>query len=166
PDCDAATARNEIDETFEGELIDIEIRVDVGVIVFQRGDDQMVGMIVEKLRAAIPNGGFVLVALQNEFPAAFQAIAAAEIFSDTTDEKIWLATGDVENPGEHRSGGGFTVRAADDNGMLARQKELLKHFGQRAVHELAIEDLFELGIAAGDDIAHNHQIRSGIQVRG
>src|SRR5437773_12019539 len=128
PDDYAAIAWDEIDEAFESELIRREVWIDVGVIVFEGRNDQMIGMIVEKLWAAIPEGGFVFVAFENHFASLPEAIALAEVFGDAAHEKSWLLSGGVKNPGKHRSSGGFSVRAADDNGMLSGKENFLQDF--------------------------------------
>ena len=48
--------------------------------------------------------------------------------------------------------------ASDDDRARAPQKVLANRFGQRAEANLAIEHLFELGVAARDCVADNHQV--------
>ena len=80
-------------------------------------------MVVEKFRAAVEEGGFVFIAFDDEFLAAAEAVAAfAEIRRDAADQKIRLASGYVKDPGEHRCGGGFSVRSGnDDRGVLGNE---------------------------------------------
>ena len=92
------------------------------MIVFERSDDQVVGMIVKEFRAAVPESGFVFVAFENHFSSLPEAIALAEVLGDAADEKSWLLSGGVKNPSKHRSSGGFSVRAADDDRMLSGKK--------------------------------------------
>ena len=89
PDQDFAAARNEIDEAAKLQGDGSEVGINIGVIVFERGEDQLVGMIVEKFRAAVEEGGFVLVAFDDELFAAAEAVAAfAEIRGDAADQEI------------------------------------------------------------------------------
>ena len=166
PDDDAAAARNEIDEALEGELIDVEVGVDVGMVELDGGDDEVIGLVVEEFCGFVPIGGIVFVAFENEFGTAGEAVALAEIFGDTADEEIRMLSRHVEDPGEHGGGGGFSVRAADDDGMLAGEKFFFEDFGQRAMRELAVEHLFDFHIAARNGIADDDKIRRGSEILG
>src|SRR5262249_21426056 len=121
-------------------------------------------MIVEKLWAAVPESGFVLVALENHFRPVTEAVAFAEILGNAADQKCWLFPSGVKNPSKHRRSGGLTVGATDDDGMFAGEKELFKRFRQRAIRNLFLEDFFQLRISPGDDVGHNHEIGRRLQL--
>ena len=144
-----------------------KIRVDVGVVVFERGEDQLVRMIVEKFRAAIEEGGLVFVALDDElFPAAETVAAVAEIWGDAADQKIGLAPGDVKNPREHGGGGGFAVRSGNHDRGVARDEILLEELRHRAVGQFFVENIFDFWIAARDYVAYDAQVRRRLQIFG
>src|SRR5882724_575054 len=122
-------------------------------------------MIVEELWAAVPESGFVFVAFENHFSSLPEAIALAEILGDAADEKSWLLSGGVENPGKHRSSSGFSVRAADDNGMFSGKKNFFQNFRHGAIKNLTAKCLFKFRIAASDDISDDDEIRRWRELR-
>src|SRR6516162_10810483 len=126
PDDRASAAGNEVDEAPEGELIGVEIGVDIRVVELERGDDEIVGLIVEEFRGFIPIGAIVLVAFEDEFRTAPEAVAFAEILGDTADEEIWVFSCYLEDPGEHGRGGSFAVRAGDNDGVFAGEELLFE----------------------------------------
>ena len=71
-----------------------------------------------------------------------------------------------QQPAGQRRRRRLAVRAGDDDRARAPQKVLADRFGQRAVANLAIEHLFELGIAARDRVADDHQIEIAGDVLG
>ena len=108
PSDDAAAARNQIHQPPELQLDGSKIGIDVCVVVFERGDDQFVGMVVQELRGLVEECGVVFVAFDDElFPAAEAIAAVAEIRGDAADQEIRPPAGDLENPGEHGGGGGL-----------------------------------------------------------
>src|SRR4030095_1034525 len=129
------------------------------------GDDEIVGMVVEELRAAIPESGFVFVAFENHFRAISKTVALAEIFGDSAHQKSRLSARRMKNPGEHSGGRSFAVRAADDDGMFAGKKNLLEDFRHGAIRNLAFKRFFKFGIAAGNDVANDDEIRPRREVR-
>src|SRR4029077_7028270 len=116
-------------------------------------------MIVEELWAAVPESGFVFVAFENHFNSLPEAIALAEVLGDAADEKSWLFSGGVKNPGKHRSSGGFSVRAADDHRMFSGKKHFFQNFRHGPVRNFTAECFFEFRIAASDDISDDDEIR-------
>ena len=90
PEYDPAVTRHEIHQALESELVDVKVGIDIGVIVFERRDDEVVGVVMEKFGAAIPKSGFVLVPFEDHFAAGAEAVALAKIFSDATDKESRL----------------------------------------------------------------------------
>jgi len=84
---DAAAAGDEIDEAFEGGSDRVEVRIDVGMVELDVGEDEGVGKIVHELRALIEESRVVLVAFDDEGAAVAQMEAGAEVFRDATDEE-------------------------------------------------------------------------------
>ena len=66
PNNHSSTPRNKIHQAAKSQLVGFKIRINVGVVVFERGDNQIIGMIVEEFRPTVPKGSFILVAFQNE----------------------------------------------------------------------------------------------------
>ena len=82
-----AAARNQIHQALEGGLDRVEIFVDVGVIEFDRGQNDGVGKIVQELRALVEEGGVVFVAFEDEMLAVAEMKARAEILRDAADQE-------------------------------------------------------------------------------
>jgi len=47
-------------------IVRLKVRINIGVIVFERGNDQIIGMVMKKLGPAVPECGLILVAFKNE----------------------------------------------------------------------------------------------------
>src|SRR5947208_3537058 len=124
----------------------------VGMIVFERRDNQIIGMVVEKLWPAVPESSFILVAFQNKLFAAAKSVTLAEVLRDAAHEKIGLLSRRVKNPSEHRRRGGLSVRTADDDGMFLRKKDFFENFWHRAIGNLAVKHFFQLRIYSRNDI--------------
>src|SRR5258708_2479517 len=165
PNHNTAIARHEVDQAFESEFVGVEVGIDVGVIVFERRDDEIVGMVMEEFRSAIPEICFVLVSFENHFDSLSETVTFAEVVSDATDEESRLLACGLENPGEHRRGGGFSMRAADNDGMFTGKKHFFKNFRHGAIRNFTFESFFELGISARNDVANDHEIRRGSEMR-
>src|SRR5580693_4175482 len=111
-------------------------------------------MVMEKFRAAIEEGGLVFIALDDEFLASAEAVTAiAEIRRDTADEKIRPPSCHLENPSQHRRCRGFSVRAGDHDRAVLRYEKFFDDFRHRAIRNLFVQDVFELGIAARNHVA-------------
>ena len=82
---DEAAARDEIDQTFEGDFDGFKIGVDVGMIELNVGEDQHVGKVVQELWAFIEERGVVLVAFDDEGARGPEMKTGAEVFRYTSD---------------------------------------------------------------------------------
>ena len=167
---DEAAARNEIDEALEGGFDGFEVGVDVGVVELDVGEDERVGKVVEKLGALVEEGGVVLVAFEDEVARGTELKARAEIFRDAADEERRLkrgicARGDLVDPGQHAGGGGFAVGSGDDERFAAFEKFLAQQRGHGGEGNALVEDAFDFRIAAGERIADDDEIGSGIEIR-
>ena len=165
PANDAPAPRHQIHQPPELQLDGGEVGVNIGVIEFERGDDQIVGAVVQKLRALVEKRGIVLVALDDELLAAAQSIALAEVFRHAADQEIGPAPRHLKDPSQQGSGGGFAVRAGHHQRIVSRQEKLLDRFGKRAIGNLVVEDELEFGIAARDGVADDHQVRPRREIR-
>ena len=123
-------------------------------------------MVVEKLWPAVPESSFILVAFQNELFAVTKSVTLTEVLRDAAHEKIGLLFRRVKNPSEHRSRGRLSMRTADDDGMLFREKDFFQNFRHRAIRNLAVKHFFQLRISSRDDISDYHQVGRRLHVRG
>ena len=143
PNDDAPAPRHQIHQAAKGQLVSVEIRVNVRVIVFQRSDDQVVGMVMKKFRAFVPVRGIVLISLQNELFAA-----AAKFSATPPTKKLGFFPATFKSPGKHGRGSRFSVRAAHNNRMLPGQKLFLQNLRQRMVFQLSVKHLLDFHVAA------------------
>src|SRR5260370_14670985 len=127
PDHHASAPRHKIHEASKSQLVGLEIWINVGVIVFERGDNQIVRMVMKKLGSAVPESSFVLVTFQNELLPAAKAVTLSEVLRHASHKKIRTLAGPVKNPGQHRRCRCFAMCSADDNGISFRQKDFLQY---------------------------------------
>src|SRR4029077_10982797 len=106
------------------------------------------GQIMDEFAALIEESSVVFVAFDNEPVAVRETRALAEIVWNAADEITGVQAVVLEYPGQERSGGGFAVGAADDEGAFAANEEFLKQLRQRAITQFVIEHILRLGIAA------------------
>ena len=122
-------------------------------------------MIVQKFGAAIEKRGLVLVAFDDElFPAAESVASVIEIRDYAADEKIRPAAGDMENPGEHRGGGGLAVGSGHDDRGVAADEIVLEKLRHRTVRNFLVEDDFQFRVATRDHVADDDEIGDRPQI--
>src|SRR6266508_4324361 len=101
-----------------------KIRIEVRVIEFDVADEEVPGLVVEKLRSAVEEGGVVLVPLEHEVRPSSPSISAGKVFHLAADQEARVAAGIQEQPGEKSRGGRLAVSARDDDGDFSRKKVL------------------------------------------
>ena len=77
-----------------------------------------------------------------------------------------MPPGVMQNPGEHGRRRRFSVRAGDDQRVVARQKKFLERLRKRAVRNFAVQHGFDFRIAARQRIADDDDVRRGIEIGG
>jgi len=90
--------------------------------------------------------------------------ATAEIIGDAPDKKARITAGALEDPGDQSRRGGLAVGAGDYYRAVTADAKFAQGVGKRHVGDAAVEDLLDLDIAAGNDIADHNQIRRRIQM--
>ena len=166
PGDNAPVARHEVYQAPELQLDGRKIFVNVGVIKFQRRDDDFLRMVVQKFRRLVAKRGVVLVAFQDKVVAAAEAEAAAKVFSHSSNQKIGATSGVMQNPGKHGRSSGFSMRAGDHHRIATRQKEFFESLRQRPVRNFAIENRFHFRIAPRKRVAEDHDVRSRFEIGG
>src|SRR5579863_597396 len=96
---DPSAFGNKINQSLKGRFYCVEIFVDVGMVELDRSKDDGVRKIVQELRTFVEERCVIFVSLKNEVSALSQLKATAEVLRDAADEKRWLQSGRVENPG-------------------------------------------------------------------
>src|SRR5260370_35601368 len=110
-------------------------------------------MGVEKLGPPIPECGLISVTFENDPSPAAKTVTLSKVFRHAPYEKIRPFTSGVENPRQHRRGGGLSMSSAADDRMSFREKHFLQHFRHRSIRNLSVQNLLELWISTRDDIA-------------
>ena len=116
------------------------------------------GQVMDELAALVEKRRVVFVALDDEPLAVGETRALAEIVRDAADEKAGVQPVVLEHPGQQRSGGGFAVRAGDDQRAFAANEKFLQQFRQRAIAQFVVQHEFRLGVAARNGVADDHQV--------
>ncbi len=166
---DQPAPRHQIHQTFEGSLNRFEVGINIGVVELDVGKNQPIGKVMQELGSLIEEGGVVLVAFEDEGARGAQLKAGAKILSDAADqerriERRVFLRGDLVNPRQHAGGGGFAVRAGDDQRLAAREKLLMQQGGHRGKGNAVVEHALHFGIAARESIADHNQIGRGIKI--
>ena len=65
---------------------------------------------------------------------------------------------DFIDPGQHAGGGGFPVSTGNHQRFPSREKLMLDGFGKGTKGNALIEHGFQFHVAAGDRVAHDHQV--------
>src|SRR5713101_730495 len=138
PDHHAPSSRNKVHQPAEGQLVGLKIGVDVRVVVLERGNNQVVGMVMKKLGSAVPEGRLVFVSFEDEFHPAAKAVTLAKILRHAADEKVRPLPRRLEKPCQHCGGRRFAMCSTDDDGMLSRQKHFFENLRHRAVRNAPI----------------------------
>src|SRR5262249_49646899 len=141
-----------------------QVGIDVGVVKFDGGDDQLVRAVVQELRPLVEESGVVFVAFDDKFLASPQAVVATEILSLTADQKIRPPPRVLENPCQQRRRRCLAMRAGDDKRSVAGKKEFLERFRERAVRNLVVEHVFDLGIPTREGVADDDKVWLRLQM--
>src|SRR4051812_2488355 len=92
-----------------------------------------VGMVVQKFWRFVEECGIVLITFEDELFSPTQSEAAAEVFSNSADEKIGIATGVMQNPGKHRSRSRLPMRSCNNQRVMIRQEKFFDYLRKRAI---------------------------------
>ena len=129
-------------------------------------DDGDVRQVFQELGGLVEEGAVVLVPFDHELAAAADAIAALEVLGDAADEHARIGAAVRQQPPGQRRRRRLAVRAGDDDRPRAPEEMVADRLGQRAVADLPVEHFLELGVAARDGVADDHQVDVGGDVRG
>ncbi len=150
----------------EGVDYRVEVSVDIGVVELDTGDHRDLGAIMEKLRPFVEKGGVVFVALYHEFLARAVAEVAGKTLEQAADKKTRVAAGAIKDGGQQRGGSGLAVGAGHHQRGFALQEEVGQSLGKGEKGQARRGQGLGLGVDAGDDVTHHHQVGRGDQVLG
>src|SRR6266403_4105922 len=164
PRDDTSATRNEVHHTAKLELNRGKIRIDVRVVELERHDDGLVRVVVQKFRGLVKECGIVFVALEDEFIAAAQAEAQAEVFGNTADKEIRAPPGVRQNPREHGGCRGLSVCSRYDERIVSGEEIFFKRLRKRTIGDFAVQHAFDFRITARQRIAEDDDIRRRIEI--
>ena len=136
------------------------------MIKFDVADDGDLRQVVHELRPLVEIGRVVFVALNDKVVAICDAKARAEILDESTDEKARIQPSSLHHPRRDARRRRLAVRARDDERATPADKLFLDRLGLRAIEQATIQSLFQLRIAARDDIADDDAIGRRLKVLG
>src|SRR5262249_6072256 len=110
----AATRRNECHPLSKCVLQVIEITINIGMVEFDAGKNDVMRPIVQKLRALVEEGAVVLIPFQDHMVSASRIPPAAEVERHATDKETWIQAPSCQYPCSQSGGGGFPMGASDD----------------------------------------------------
>ena len=154
-------ARDEVHQASERQQHGGQVRVDIRVIELDVVDDGDIRQVLQELRRLVEERAVVFVALDDEVAAAADTVArssVAEIQRNPANEHRGIEAAVRQQPPGQRRRRRLAVRAGDDDRSCAPEESIANRFGQRAVPDFAFEHALELGVAARDRIADDHQI--------
>src|SRR5690242_13193615 len=135
-----------------------QIVEDVRMIELEIIQNRGPGTVMDELRALVEERSVVLIRFYYEKRGVGMARGDGKVHRYAADEKSRLASGALENPGDHRRNGGLTVRTRDGEDVAAGQHMLGKPLRPRDIALAAVEDRFHERIAPRDDIAYDPEV--------
>jgi hypothetical protein len=139
---------------------------DVGVVVLDVGENDDFRTVEQELGALVEEGGVVFVPLHDEVLAAAEPVVGFEVEGDPAGHEGRVSPRLFEEPGEQRRYGGLAVSAGDEGHPLPLEEGFPHEIRHGGVVEPAIEHRLHLGIAPGEGVAHDDEIRRRLEVPG
>src|SRR3954452_19864534 len=153
--------RHQVHEPPERERHRVEVGVDVGVIEFDVADARDVREIFQELGGLVEKGAVVFVAFDDEVATMADPIAGSlltKVARDAADQHAGIGAAVRQQPARQRRRGRLPVRAGENNRTGAPEKMFADRLGQRAIADLSVQRLLELGVAARNRVADDDQV--------
>ncbi len=135
------------DQLGEGRLVGVQRREDVQVVVHQRRDHHMAGVVELELRAPVVRAHDVFVALDQEGRIGPRRAGGLKVQRDGADEIARVLAGVDQEAGAHGGQGRFAEAAGDDDGLAApgMAAEVL---GEAETRRAPPDQLVQLGVGS------------------
>ena len=150
----ASGGRHRAHQVMELPLDRREVVEDVGVVELQVVQHRRARPVVDELAALVEEGGVVLVGLDHERRRPSprrtripQPGRNAEIRRDPADQETGLEPCAIEDPGQHRAGGGLAVGAGHRQHVPALQQLFGEPLRAAGVRQARVQDGFHERIA-------------------
>ena len=139
-------------------------RIEIGVVVLDRSQDQGLGPVVQELGAAVEVGGVVLVSLDDETRTAAEAETRAEVDRHAADEKARISPALRPDRGGHRTGRCLAVRAGHHQRPAIGEEEPRQRLGHRQPREPQPLGFDRLRVVAADGVTDDDDIGCRVEV--
>jgi hypothetical protein len=139
----------------------VDAAVDVGVVELDVVDDGDVGEVLQELRGLVEERAVVFVAFDDEVAAGTHPVAGAlgaEVERDAADEDRRVELAVRQQPSGQRRGRRLAMRAGEDDRSRSPEELLADRLRERAIANLPLQHAFQLGVAARDGVADDHQV--------
>ena len=136
----------------------LQVVEDVRVVEFEVVQDQRTRVVMDELGSLVEQRRIVLVCLDHEKRGFAEPRGARKIAPDAADQETGFEPGILENPGQHAAGRGLAVGSGDGQHPALLQHVFVQPLRAGGVARTALEDGFELRIAAGDRIADDEYV--------
>jgi len=140
------------------------IRIDVRVIELQIIEHERSRAVMDELGALVEEGRVVLVSLDHEIRRPAKTRAHAKVLGHAADQKSRLEPGVLQNPSEHRCGGRLAVCARNRKHPAILEQLVRQPFGTGSEGYVAVKQRLNNRLSAPHDVAHQHRIRSRMEL--
>ncbi len=138
----------------------VDVRKNVGVIVFDVVDDQGARPVVHELRPLVEERRVVLVRLDDKVLRRPEPRRDTEVARHTADEKARLESRVLEDPRQHARGRRLAVRAGHRQHPTIAQYVFGKPRRPGIVRTPGIEERFDDRLAARQRVADDHMVHA------
>ena len=161
-----AVARHGAHQVVELALDRGEIREDVRVVELQIVHHQGARVVVDELGAFVEEGAVILVRFDDKEGGRAETGGNREVARHAANKETGLQLGVLQHPGQHAGGGGLAVGAGYGKHPAILQHVLQQPLGAGDVGQIAVQHIFNTGVAAAHGVADHHQIRRRIELGG
>ena len=153
-----ARSRNGSNEMMKLLLDRSKIGEHVCVIELEVIQNRSFWVVMNKLGTLVEKSGVVFVSFDHKKPGIGQTGGSSEILRHATDKKARVLAGCLQDPRQHGGGGRFAVGAGDCEHPLSLQYVFCQPLRAGGIRLPTVEDFFDQGGAAGDDVADHPQV--------
>ena len=146
---------------------DVFYRIEyVGMVELEVAEDRNLRAVVDKFRTLIEEGSVVFICLYDEPLTLATPRGNREIAGYAPDKKARIKAQGIEYECDHGAGGCLTMGAGNSQHFFLRDKFIHQPVGARGIGDALAQHFLDRRIAPRQSVAHDHQVRSGVQLRG
>ena len=162
---DAALARNTAQQVVELGLDRAQVGKNIGMVELEIVEHGGRREVMNELAALVEKRRVVFIGLDDKGFARAQARGYAKIQRYATNEEPGILAGMIEDPRNHRCGGGLAMGTRNGNDVTARQQMPPDPGGPGIEARTAVEYGFEERIAPRDHVTDKEQVGSKIELQ-